>query len=278
MTALTRLARLHARASVIAHRALAASDGFVAGVLDGGLSIADKSRLGVELYDAAPHYREEGALFDWEERWFERRLSPQSRVLVGACGAGREVCALLERGHVVSGFEPAPSLLELAKSRAPTSSLWLDTYESWSASARGTVNAAEGGTEKSGGKKSGSEEYDAVLLGWGSLSHVLDPAARRALLEACVRVCPTGPILLSYWPRATNPSAARARKLGAQLGQRLGRGVPLGDAYRPNIGFIHMFSRDELQTLADTIGRELVFEGGPADYSHASLLSAGTSA
>lgn len=253
MTALTRLARLHARASVLAHRGLAATDGFVAGVLDGALSIEDKSRLGVDLYDAAPHYREAGALFGWEEKWFDLRLKRAERVLVGACGAGREVRALIDRGHLVSGFEPAPSLLRLAESRAPDAELWEDTYESWARAAR-------------------PGHYDAVVLGWGSISHVLDPAERRALVAHCSRVCAHGPILLSYWPRATNPQGARARLLGAAVGRGLGSGQVLGDAYRANIGFIHMFDGEELSDLAASVGRDLVIEGGPADYSHATLL------
>ncbi|MFT6396036.1 MAG: 2-polyprenyl-3-methyl-5-hydroxy-6-metoxy-1,4-benzoquinol methylase [Bradymonadia bacterium] len=253
MTVLIRLARLHARASVLAHRALGATDGFVAGVLDGALSIEQKSKLGVDLYDAAPHYRDCGTLFDWEERWFDRRLHGAKRVLVGACGAGREVCALLERGQRVSGFEPAESLLELAKARAPRAELWRDAYESWSSSAQ-------------------ADHYDAVLLGWGSLSHVLSPDERIRLLTECVRVCPTGPILVSYWPRTTNPAAARARQLGATLGGALGDGLVLGDAYRANIGFIHMFAKEELKELATHVGRQLVIEGGPSDYSHATFL------
>lgn len=253
MLVLKRLARLHARASVLAHRGLAATDGFVAGLLDGGLSTAEKSLLGVELYDAAPHYRAVGSLFDWEERWFDERLEATSRVLVGACGAGREVVALANRGHRVSGFEPARSLLSLASSRAPEADLWEDTYETWTST-------------------SSAETYDAVLLGWGSISHVLDPVERIALLKECVRVCPNGPVLLSYWSRTSNPAAARARRVGAALGQRLGGCRPLGDAYRSNIGFIHMFSAEELKDLADSVSRDLILEGGPADYPHATLL------
>ena len=240
---MSHLARAHARVSVAAHRALQAADGVVAGVLDGALT-----------NDAAPHYREEGELFEWEECWFGERLPPApARVLVGACGAGREVVALQRAGYEVHGFEPASSLLALAKSRAPGAVLWQDAYETW-------LDRAD------------ETHYDAVLLGWGSVSHVLAIDHRRALVRHASRLCPTGPVLLSYWARATSPETARARRFGARLGARLGSGSALGAAYLPNIGFVHMFSSADLEELAVSADRELCVEGGPSDYPHATLL------
>ena len=236
-----------------AHRALQAADGVVAGLLDGALSTEQKSQLGVSLYDAAPHYRESGRLFGWEERWFADRLpDAPGRILVGACGVGREVVALAEAGHDVHGFEPAGSLLRLAAERAPSATLWSDSYESWL-------------------DRNGADRYDAVLLGWGSLSHVLDAQKRRELLQRASDLCPSGPILASYWARSTAPEAARARRLGAAIGARLGSGPTLGDAYLPNIGFVHPFDEAELVGLADDCGRVLRIEGGPSDYPHATF-------
>lgn len=251
MSWVSRFARAHARVSVAAHRAVQAADGVVAGLLDAALTAEEKTRLGVSLYDGAPHYRAEGALHSWERRWFERVLPPApARVLVGGCGAGREIGALTDRGYVVGGFEPAASLLRLAVSRHPSATLWQDTYESWA--------------DRSG---EGSD-YDAIVLGWGSLSHVLSPSARVTVLRAAVARCPEGPILASYWVKTTDPAAARARRIGAWLGARLGDGMESGDAYLPNTGFVHMFDEDELVGLASQIGRTATFEGGPSDYPH----------
>ena len=250
----SRVARAHARVSVAGHRALQASDGLVAGILDGALTTEQKTELGVALYDSAPHYRAAGELFDWEDRWFAERLPPApARVLVGACGSGREVLALLAAGYEVHGFEPAGSLLALARGRAGEATLWQDSYETWL-------------------ERKDEPDYDAVLLGWGSISHVLEATTRRALIRQAAQVCPTGPILLSYWARSTSPGAARARKIGARLGARLGAGPALGDAYRPNIGFVHMFSRAELGDLGASAGRSICVEGEPSDYPHATLL------
>lgn len=252
-----KIARVHARASVVAHRSVQAVDSAFAGFLDAALSDEDKTRLGVDLYDNAPHYREAGQLHAWEERWFDGALpAPPARILVGGCGAGRELGPLLERGYHVDGFEPAATLLDSARNRHPAAQLWQDTYESWT-DALGLAPA---------------QRYEAIVLGWGSLSHVIDPSARVALMEAAAAACPDGPILASYWARTSSPEAARARRVGAWLGERLGRGTPSGDAYLPNTGFVHMFDPDELRALARAVGREARVEGAPGDYPHVTFV------
>ena len=248
----------HARASTAMHRALAAGDAFVAGVLDASLADDEKSRLGVRLYDAAPHYRDPGQLFEWERVWFDKRLpkAPAS-VLVTACGAGREVIALTDMGYQVTAFEPAPSLLALAVQRVPAARFSRASYREW-------IERKE------------TARYDAIVLGWGSLAHVLGASERAALLSAAHRACPTGPILASYWPAPqTRPGQARA------TGQRVGRAIsavrgvatsPTGDAWTANIGFAHGFSDAELRALADSVGRTLAIDGKPGDYPHAAFL------
>ena len=54
--------------------------------------------------------------------------------------------------------------------------------------------------------------YAAIVLGWGSLTHVLDPSARRRLLRACDRLCPTGPIVASAWIISALPAQKQTRQ------------------------------------------------------------------
>lgn len=260
LAALAAAVTAQARVSTAARRAVAAVDGVVAGFVDAALSADEKTALGVRLYDASSSYREPGALFEWERAWFDARLprceGTRPRVLVGGCGAGREVIALRDRGFDVVGFEPAASLRALAMARCPDVPIRAHTWESWAAGAPGT--------------------WDAIVFGWGSLSHVLDPAARRAAINAAHRSCPDGPILLSYWARTFDPVGG-ARRAGARLGGLAARArrvsaSPSGDVWQPSTGFVHPFSADELQELAAGAGRELVREGGPGDYPHATLL------
>ncbi|MCB9506946.1 MAG: methyltransferase domain-containing protein [Myxococcales bacterium] len=250
----------HARVAVVAQRTLAAADGFVAGVADAALTFEEKAALGAVLYDSSPFYKGERGLFDWEERWFDADLPREpGRVLVAACGAGRELVAIGARGHAVEGFDPAPSMVALAASRASAARVWQATFAEWVAAP--------------------DERYDAILIGWGALSHVLDPDERRALLAACRRRCPAGPTLLSYWPRPTlaeGASPPRARALGVRLGRRLARSRDAdcratGDPFQPGIGFSHPYAEEELDALACAAGFELLRRGGAGDYPHATL-------
>lgn len=250
----------HARVAVVAQRTLAAADGFVAGVADAALTFEEKAALGAALYDSSPYYKGERGLFDWEERWFDADLPQEpGRVLVAACGAGRELVAVRARGHLVDGFDPAPSMVALAARRTPAARVWQATFAEWLAGP--------------------DEAYDAILIGWGALSHVLDPSERLALFAACRRRCPAGPTLVSYWPRPASAQGAappRARALGARLGGRIARlrGVDCratGDPFQPGIGFAHQYADAELAELACAAGFEVVCRGRPGDYPHATL-------
>lgn len=187
-------------------------------------------------------------------------------MLVGACGAGREVLALLDGGYQVVGVEPARTMVELARvrlgGRAP---IYVVRYEELAADILGGRSG--------GGATFTAGPFDAVLLGWGSLSHVLDADERGKLIDALAVVCPTGPILASFLqvPPAGLPSPGRAQCLGSRLGRlaRLmrwrvmhedrSREVAHGD-----LGFTHVFAPAELEALATRIGRRALL--GAAEF------------
>lgn len=285
-SALLGLAAVEAAGSRALRRAVAAADGFVAGVLDAALAPDEKSEIGVRLYDDSAQYRGERGLFDWEQAWFARHLPRAGagalapRVLVGGCGAGRELGPLLEAGYTVHAFDPAPSLVALAAQRHPAARTRVATFESWardpSVDSDGDVDGGSAGPVHLGdadeAASRGEPHYDAILFGWGSLSHVLDPGERLRVLQRAASACPHGPILVSYWAR-TFDTDSRARRVGAGVGRVVARargvdGAASGDPWQPSTGFVHPFTEAELCELGAAIGRRFVREGGPGDYPH----------
>lgn len=231
-----------------------------------GLHEKELDVVAARVYDASPSYRTE-TIEPWEEAWWRARLPRRGRVLVGGCGAGREVLWLLAHGYEVEAFDPAPSLVALARERVR---------------GRARVDVANYAAFVDG--KLADGPFDAVVLGWGSFSHVLSAPSRTALLQACARVCPRGPILLS-WMRAGDPPRGRASHIGDRLGRAVGalRGVPERDVSRDaiylHLGPAHHLDDDEVAGLARAAGLSFCAEGGDfpdatvphATYPHATL-------
>ena len=117
-----------------------------------------------------------------------------------------------------------------------------------------------------------------MLLGWGSLTHVLDAGERVRLLRALDRLCPRGPILASFWNErfdsAPPPDVAnRAYRLGAAAGRTVAAlrklpGAPAGELFTLHAGFAHRFTNDEIDALAATVGRTVLWDDDDSDYPH----------
>lgn len=224
----------------------------------------EQSDLTIAIYDDRNQHAD--GVPAWEAAWWEEALPPPPAwILVGAAGLGREAAALRARGYDVDAFEPAPCALPaLAGAVSPGLAL--------TGSYQDLIRAQAG--EPSALAPLVKRHYDAVLLGWGSLSHVLEPAERRALFEACAALCPTGPILASFLSRDdAGPRGGRARRLGVRLGSAIARapGSEVSDTrqewFLPHAGVLHGFDREELELLGRSIRR--VLELDPAIYPHA---------
>jgi hypothetical protein len=120
-----------------------------------------------------------------------------------------------------------------------------------------------------------------VLLGWGSLAHVLDDEERRRLLRALTRLCPRGPLLASFFCEYGGDgdrTQGRAERLGAACGRRLAtlRNVRVAPSPRERFtlhaGFARMYSRAEIEALVEAVGRKVVWEEDETDYPHATFL------
>jgi hypothetical protein len=209
------------------------------------LSARQREQVSVSLYDIA--FRPSSAtrgLYEWERVWFERRLArPPARVLVGGAGGGRECAELLALGYHVDAFEPSTRAHRELMRGMPTGHLAL----------RGdyaALNAAVlDGASNELSRLADGRTYDAVLLGWGSLTHVLDYDERARLMHSCNRLCPRGPILASFWMRSIASPRGRA------------------ETFRPWLGFASHLEPWQVEQLSRAIGRRVRWEH-EGDYAH----------
>ena len=239
-------------------RALASARDALWAFLGGALSSDEKSRLGVELYDASDEYR--GApSHAWEDAWLRRWLPPPpARVLVGAAGAGREVIFLQGWGYDVTALEPSADLARRCRRAAPGARVIEARYEDVAAS-----------------RALAGETFDAVLLGLGSLSHLLDAASRTSVMRALARACERGPLLASALAPPRSRSADPTRSgMAARVGRALARPVralrrlpeiEAGEVVFGGLGFARLFTRAELSALGDEVGRRTAFDDGAPD-------------
>jgi hypothetical protein len=207
------------------------------------------------------------ALFEWEMRWFAEALpkAPAS-VLLGGAGDGAEALPLRAAGYEVHAFEPAASCLAPLKAAVgPCGSASVLSYQDLLAASLGKD-----------AQRIAVRRYDAVVLGWNSLSHVLDAETRSQLMRVLARLCPQGPILLSFnlISESEPERKSRAFELGARAGATLARvrGLPEPEQaererFWPHSGFVHLFTRAEIDALAKAAGRLASVREGP--FPHA---------
>ena len=217
-------------------------------------------------------HRFQSGLFPWERRAFDLPIFPRSgRVLIGAAGAGRELVALEERGFSVVAFDPCAPFADAARSVAdPARSTVIH------ASYADLVAAAEGRESPLASAITGAP-FDAVILGWGSLSHVLPSSARSALLRAVHTLAPNAPVLTSFAievdSSAPPESKGRVRDTLRRLFSALhAPGVSeAGDHFFLNGGFFAYLGHDEIVRLAWASGYE-VAHYEDTSYPHAILV------
>lgn len=197
--------------------------------------------------------RFEAGLFDWEKRLLDAGTLPAGgRVLLTSAGGGRELQALLQRGYDVTAFEPNEILLAGARRVAGARATVLDgTYDD-------LVRAASSG----GGPLAGLAQrpFDAIWLGWGSITHLLTSAEHLAVFRACRTLCPRGPVVASFFLRHETPRG-RAEKLRVLVRKGVevvgGRKAADGVAYEMNGGFVYWFRESEVLALAHEAGYEV---------------------
>ena len=244
------------------------------GVLISLLTTSERELLGAYLYDQSPANRT-ADLFAWEKTWFDQALAslpPGTRILAGGVGAGREVVALQSRGFEVVAFEPSADMVADAKRN--------HGLEIIHAGYSDVVDAMERGVPF-GGETLSANCFGAVLLGWGSLSHVLDYAPAAALLQTADTLAGKGPVLASFLTTAIRGhSSDRPRAFGAKVGKSLRRlrGVEaLGWTsendrnllFDPSVGFLRFWDPEQLAAFLPQRDMELSTESYPHATFHA---------
>lgn len=200
-------------------------------------------------------------LFAWERVALEHPCFPRrGKLLVGGAGGGREVVALASSGFAVVGFEPSERLVRLG--RAATSGLdrcelLAGSYEALVAEVRG----ARGGLAR----VVEAAPFDGVILGWGSLSHILDPGERAALLQAVRTLAPAAPVFLTYMRHAAVESTRAAATLAGPAAEE----GPVG--FAAHTGYYRTLSEPQVAALANGAGYEVVLSQA-APYPHALLV------
>ena len=212
-----------------------------------------------------PGSRDETELSDWERAMFDEYLpKPPAKILVGAAGSGREARALARRGYQIMAFDPCAELIAQARRvKTPSVSYLIGSYE----------DLVQDGSSFSAAV-SAEAPYDAVLLGWGSLSHVSRAQVRIELFRTLGRLS-YGPILASYLPHSSTAAPSRIQRLGAKLG-RIVSGerilVDPQDTTVPWAGYSHRFDMRELEDLAKATGFRFVSLAPGEPYPHGAFV------
>ena len=200
------------------------------------------------------------------EAYFPR---PPARLLLPGAGAGRELFALRESGYEVDAFDAAPPLVEAACARGGPNVVRLCDVSTWS---RATLATAL------------PPRCNGVFSGWGLWTHLVRRDERLEALAAFRRVCPTGPVLLSFWRREKvfnveedpSPQDSDARWMRALRFLRR----ELHDDARPEPGtmwragmFAHLVSERELaEEAAETGYRVACYERDASRFPNAVLV------
>lgn len=243
---------------------------FLSGLALGLLDDAALVRLTISSYDRRGTYNAQ-QIREWEVEWFEADLPPApARLLVGAAGSGREVAHLEAQGYDVLAFEPAHRYVCNANLTGGLGRPMLEgSYDDLLDQASPLYQ-----------QLSSSSPFDAILLGWGSITHVPGQDRRIAMFRELRALCPSGPLLASFClaQGRTQPGLSRARNAGLRVARVLGgRGDdPSMDGISGSHGYAHWFTDEELQGLATESGyglKEAVLVTA-FPYPHATFLPA----
>ena len=188
-------------------------------------------------------------LLGLERECYARTLKPNDRILLIGSGSGRDLIALLERGHVVEGLEPSAGAVAICDTMLRRKGL----------TARVHVGGAETTTV--------AGPFDAVIFSWFAYCYILGREARvRALRHAKAALAPGGRILVSYIERSARESALRLRfgRLAARVSHtdwapQPGDVVTIAGNSR-GIHYEHHFAPGDLEDEAAAAGLTVVID------------------
>lgn len=248
-------------------------------VLLAGADAATRHAVNAQVFSAEDTYTPGGpafaqGLFDWERDALAHPAFPAAgRVLLGGAGGGRELVALCDAGYAVDAFEPAPGLYDALAAVASQRS----GVRTFAAGYGELIDAVVHGHGPLAALR--ATRYDAVVLGWASVTHLTDDRELRALLAALRSLAPTAPVLLSYLGpdddgRANGRVEALRRPLRSALARVTGRHVAEGEGFAPGAGFYRRFAPAQMEALAAEAGYRCALHR-VQPYPHALLVPRG---
>jgi SAM-dependent methyltransferase len=246
----------HTPLRALAYRALIASAHNLFKAGNGCLFIAAGLLRRDELQQASfDQYRDfnltaqevDAGLSPAEQTFYSRFLRSHDRILLAGCGTGRDLIALHELGHDVTGLEPVADVAEFARQHLARRGLWQPVLT-------GLIqNVPLNG------------RYDAVIFSNGCYSLLQGSAVRIATLRRVAQhLVPGGRVIVSYHP------ARHQSRIGCWLTRttaRLSAGdwVPEpGDTFSRDlfvpglIRYHHAFTPQEFARECDAAGLTLL--------------------
>jgi len=183
----------------------------------------------------------------WERRFYDALLRASDRVLLVGCGAGRDLLHLRELGYDVTGLEPVPELVELARKHL----------------ARRNVSATLQTARIESYDLDGM--YDVVLLAGGCYSYV-HPSAMRVSTLAKIKshLCAGGRLVITYTGFAPrSPFAVWLTGMGARIGRadwrpERGDSFSRGYAARRLLKHEHRFHPSEVTRECAAVGLQVI--------------------
>jgi SAM-dependent methyltransferase len=188
-------------------------------------------------------------LMPWEEALYGRFLKPDDRIFLIGCGTGRDLIALLKRGHPAGGLDPAPGAVALARQMLVKEGLSAELHV-------GSIEAVA---------LPGS--FDAFIFSWYSYGYIPQADHRVGVLRKLhAHLNPGGRILISYLPADAPPRRLpiRLTQLVARLTRSDWRPEP-GDVVSAASGehgvvhYEHHFRAGEIEREAQAAGLTVVF-------------------
>jgi len=192
-----------------------------------------------EYYVSAKHMK----LFDWEMEVIDEYFpKAPARILIGGCGRGREVLNFLKMGYEVICFDPCTEFITdmqlHIKDKHILASLKC-TYEDLIDDDSIVEQFAP---------------FDAFLFGWGSFAHIMDNNQRDEILRVAKRICPNGPIVLS-WPRVAGFEVGPKTKALRSILEFIGLdNHKSDDSYHRDSGFVKTLNNEIVSEMAKRTG------------------------